>query len=272
MAKSVRIYGRRFAALRERRHYSQEELARALHASRGTIANYEGRHIATMMPRLFRLTAELFGMGTDELLREIGVPANAPLTTSLGMPFQPIAADDLQAVSDSAPARTVPAFGRVSATTRQDFQQGHDVGRAPAPPAHSSHPATLNNPTASAPAIAADRKGAEADDGGPSSAGSPPADLFCVTAYGQCLSPVVEDGDQVYVSRRLWQREGFVSGKIYLIHLASGESTLKMAYPQGASVVLSPLENGSDEPAHRPFRVPRDQVAWAARLQWVKKI
>jgi transcriptional regulator with XRE-family HTH domain len=87
---------------------------------------------------------------------------------------------------------------------------------------------------------------------------------FTVTVDGQCMEPRYQDGERVGCSVRRWEREGFVWEKDYWIRFRNGETTLKRVRPDPRNrekFICLPLN-----PKSKPFSRLKADVEKAARV------
>jgi transcriptional regulator with XRE-family HTH domain len=224
---------------RERRNWSQADLALRSGVSASTIARTEQDRGLPNSNTLRRIAASI-GYDPEALVRLAREPGGAhPSAWLAEAPRSPAAdlpgittADQLQRNSLPAnppllrppPMASVPHFGSVSAV-RTDLREETGDGFSVAPD------------------VGID---------------------FTVAVDGQCMEPRYQDGERVGCSIRRWESEGFVWERDYWIRFKNGETTLKRVRPDPrnrAKFICAPLN-----PKARSFSRLKSDVDKAARV------
>jgi transcriptional regulator with XRE-family HTH domain len=103
------------------------------------------------------------------------------------------------------------------------------------------------------------------EDGGEGFSVAPDVGIdFTVSVDGQCMEPRYQDGERVGCSIRRWESEGFVWERDYWIRFKNGETTLKRVRPDPrnpAKFICAPLH-----PKAKPFSRLKADVEKAARV------
>jgi transcriptional regulator with XRE-family HTH domain len=217
---------------RERRHWSQAELAQAVGVHGSTIARVEQDRGLPNSNTLKRLAAAI-GYDPEALVRLARNPAGAHRAAWLVGEIAGLTTADRLGELSAQPAGQLirpltniraPHFGGVSAVQSDSREE-------------------ISGDFSNAPDVGID---------------------FTVTVDGQCMEPRYQDGERVGCSVRRWEREGFVWQKDYWIRFKNGETTLKRVKPDPrhrAKFVCVPLN-----PKSRPFSRLKADVEKAARV------
>jgi len=223
---------------RERRHWSQAELALRAEVSASTIARTEQDRGLPNSNTLRRLAAAI-GYNPDALVQ---------------------LARDPQAVHHPAWIADPPA--RQTAAAIPGITTADRLGESRMPPPPPAQTMMVRTPHYGAvSAVRTDlRDQADAEFGLAPDVGIE----FTVTVDGQCMEPRYQDGERVGCSIRRWESEGFVWEKDYWIRFKNGETTLKRVRPDPRNrekFICAPLN-----PKARPFSRFKADVEKAARV------
>jgi transcriptional regulator with XRE-family HTH domain len=90
MTKGIRISGKKLAALRDAKRFSQSDLSRELGVQRETVWRYEQQDVVGVMPAVFRKMLGVLGAGEGELLAGEG-----PMPKRVKPPEKPAIPEDL---------------------------------------------------------------------------------------------------------------------------------------------------------------------------------
>jgi len=241
---------------RERRNWSQADLALRSGVSASTIARTEQDRGLPNSNTLRRI-ASAIGYEPDALVRmarEPGAEHPAAWVSAAGV---------------SAPGVSIggqSALTGLAGMTTADQLPGRSARE---PTAEALPTAPLLRPPRMTPvphfggvsAVRTDLR----EEGGEGFSVAPDVGIdFTVAVDGQCMEPRYQDGERVGCSIRRWESEGFVWERDYWIRFKNGETTLKRVRPDPrnpAKFICAPLN-----PKAKPFSRLKADVEKAARV------
>jgi phage repressor protein C with HTH and peptisase S24 domain len=227
MQKRVMILGRKLAALRTERYWTQEEFAARLQMSPGNVRRLEQADVSGIQVKNFRRLAELLETTPGQLRDQIGAP---PEAVNAGADARHPGQVEAAEREGSRPA-TRGNGQRHTETYDYGSQVEPDNDQPSALELESVEPVVeierFHGVSAARPEERTDVAGGTV----PVPVGSKPgARRFSVTVDGDCMEPKYRHGDVVVFSVDAAERGGIVDGKNYFIQFDDGENTFKRVY------------------------------------------
>ena len=221
------ISGRKFAALRRARYWTQEEFAQHIGMSAQNVRRLEQSEVGGMQVKNFRRLADLLKVTPDELRQRIGASAEAELD-----PAGPVAGRS-RGIAE-APTAIVP--GSVSPVV--EIERFHGVSAA-----RPEDRTDLADGKSLAPAGAMRR--------------------FSAVVDGDCMEPKYRHGEVVIFSVDAAELEGVINGRNYFVQFDDGQNTFKRLFADPADPELLVLRCWNQRYPERA--VPRSSVKLIAR-------